>query len=417
MGSKQSRNSKTTAIISDSGAAIGIDLGTAYSCVAVYQNGKVDIIPNEHGNLTTPSYVAFTDNQRLIGDEAKNQAFMNPYNTIFHSKRLIGRKFHDSFVQSDMKHWPFKLINDNEKPKIEVTYKSETKLFTPEEIFSMILQKMKEIAESYLNQSVTSAVITVPASFNDFQRRSIKDAARIVDLNVLRLVDESTAAAIAYSIDKRNISVERNILVFDLGGGTFNVSILTLIDGLFEVQSTAGNEHLGGEDFDHRMVQYFVREFELKYSLDLTGNKYALCRLRTACEQAKRSLSSSCEVSIELESLHEGIDFYTKITRTRFNELNADLFDLLLEPVQNALRDAKMRKSQIHEILLVGGSTRIRKIQELLQDFFDGKQLVRSINPDEAVAHGAAIQAAILTRRHVSNTQRSTKGWMRSCIT
>jgi len=294
MDSSQSRGSKAAkttnlraATTSDLGAAIGIDLGTAYSCVAIFQNGKVEIIPNEQGYLSTPSYVAFTDNQRLIGDEAKNQAFMNPYNTIFHSKRIIGRKFLDSPVQFNMLHWPFKVIDDNGKPKIEVTYKTQTKLLTPVEISSMILIKMKEIAESYIGQTVTSAVITVPASFNDSQRQATKDAAVIAGLNVLRLINESTAAAIAYGLDKQNISVERNILVFDLGGGTFNVSIVSLNEGIFEVKSTGGDVHLGGEDYDSRMLQHFVQEFYSKNNKNLSENKRAIRRLRTACEHAK----------------------------------------------------------------------------------------------------------------------------------
>ena len=376
--------------------AIGIDLGTTYSCVGIFQHGKVEIIANDQGNRTTPSYVAFTDSERLIGDAAKNQVAMNPNNTVFDAKRLIGRKFEDATVQSDMKHWPFKVISDSGKPKIQVEYKNETKLFTPEEISSMVLTKMKEIAEAYLGKKVTEAVITVPAYFNDSQRQATKDAGVISGLNVLRIINEPTAAAIAYGLDKK-VSAERNVLIFDLGGGTFDVSILTIEEGIFEVKSTAGDTHLGGEDFDNRMVSHFVQEFKRKNGKDLSDNKRGLRRLRTACERAKRTLSSSSQASIEIDSLHEGIDFYSTITRARFEELNADLFRSTLEPVEKALRDAKMDKSQIHEIVLVGGSTRIPKVQKLLQDLFNGKELNKSINPDEAVAYGAAVQAAILT--------------------
>jgi len=376
--------------------AIGIDLGTTYSCVGIFQHGKVEIIANDQGNRTTPSYVAFTDSERLIGDAAKNQVAMNPNNTIFDAKRLIGRKFEDATVQADMKHWPFKVIQEGGKPKIQVEYKNETKTFTPEEISSMVLTKMREIAEAYLGKKITDAVITVPAYFNDSQRQATKDAGVIAGLNVLRIINEPTAAAIAYGLDKK-VTGERNILIFDLGGGTFDVSVLKIEEGIFEVKSTAGDTHLGGEDFDNRMVSHFVQEFKRKNNKDLSQNKRGLRRLRTACERAKRTLSSSSQASIEIDSLHEGIDFYSTITRARFEELNADLFRSTLEPVEKALRDAKMDKSHIHEIVLVGGSTRIPKVQKLLQDFFNGKELNKSINPDEAVAYGAAVQAAILT--------------------
>merc|ERR1712212_155686 len=377
--------------------AVGIDLGTTYSCVGVFQHGKVEIIANDQGNRTTPSYVAFTDTERLIGDPAKNQVAINPTNTIFDAKRLIGRKFDESTVQSDMKHWPFQVINVDTKPKLQVEYKNETKTFTPEEISSMVPTKMKETAEAYLGQDVKDAVVTVPAYFNDSQRQATKDAGVISGLNVLRIINEPTAAAIAYGLDKKKGASEQNVLIFDLGGGTFDVSILTIEDGIFEVKSTAGDTHLGGEDFDNRLVNHFVQEFKRKSKKDLSSNKRALRRLRTACERAKRTLSSSAQASIEIDSLFDGEDFYTSISRARFEEMNSDLFRGTLDPVEKSLNDAKLSKSDIHEIVLVGGSTRIPKIQKLLQDFFNGKELNKSINPDEAVAYGAAVQAAILT--------------------
>merc|ERR1711962_1223162 len=333
----------------------------------------------------------------LIGDPAKNQVAINPTNTIFDAKRLIGRKFDDSTVQADMKHWPFEVINSGTLPKLKVEYKNEEKTFTPEEISSMVLTKMKETAEAYLGHDVKDAVITVPAYFNDSQRQATKDAGIISGMNVLRIINEPTAAAIAYGLDKKKGAAECNVLIFDLGGGTFDVSILTIEEGFFEVKSTAGDTHLGGEDFDNRMVDHFVQEFKRKYKKDPQDNKRALRRLRTACERAKRTLSSSTQASIEIDSLYEGIDFYTSITRARFEELCSDLFKGTLEPVEKAMRDAKLDKSSIHDIVLVGGSTRIPKVQKLLQDFFNGKELNKSINPDEAVAYGAAVQAAILT--------------------
>merc|ERR1711994_1141599 len=377
--------------------AVGIDLGTTYSCGVTFQHGKVEIIANDQGNRTTPSYVAFTDTERLIGDAAKNQVAMTPNNTIFDAKRLVGRKFNDSTVQSDRKHWPFQVVDENGLPRLRVEHQSEEKTFTPEEISSMVLVKMKETAEAYLGTTVTEAVITVPAYFTDSQRQATKDAGVIAGLKVLRIINEPTAAAIAYGLDKKKGEGECNVLIFDLGGGTFDVSILSIDDGVFEVKSTAGDTHLGGEDFDNRMVDHFVNEFKRKHKKDLTGNKRALRRLRTACERAKRTLSASAQASIEIDSLFEGIDFYSSITRARFEELCSDLFRGTMDPVEKSLRDAKMDKSDIHEIVLVGGSTRIPKVQKLLQDFFSGKELNKSINPDEAVAYGAAVQAAILS--------------------
>merc|ERR1712022_49089 len=375
--------------------AVGIDLGTTYSCVGIWQNDRVEIIANDQGNRTTPSYVAFTDTERLIGDAAKNQCAMNPMNTVFDAKRLIGRKFDDPVVQSDCKHWPFKVVSDSNTPKIQGDYKGETKTFAPEEISSMVLIKMKEIAEAYVGKDVKNAVVTVPAYFNDSQRQATKDAGSIAGLNVLRIINEPTAAAIAYGLDKKGS--EKNVLIFDLGGGTFDVSLLTIEEGIFEVKATAGGTHLGGEDFDNRMVEYFSTEFKRKNRKDLSDNQRALRRLRTACERAKRTLSSSTQAHIEIDSLFEGVDFNSVITRARFEDLNMDYFRKCMEPVEKVLRDSKLSKSQVHEIVLVGGSTRIPKVQDMLSEFFNGKELNKSINPDEAVAYGATVQAAILS--------------------
>ena len=378
--------------------AIGIDLGTTYSCVGVWQNDRVEIIANDQGNRTTPSYVAFTENnERLIGDAAKNQTATNPQNTVFDAKRLIGRKFSDQQVQDDMKDWSYKVIpGPADKPMIEVEFNGETKQFAAEEISSMVLIKMKEVAESYLGKKVTDAVVTVPAYFNDSQRQATKDAATIAGLNCLRIINEPTAAAIAYGLDK-NKDDDTNVLIFDLGGGTFDVSLLNIEGGIFEVKATAGDTHLGGEDFDSRLLRHFSEEFKRKHKKDISVNPRALRRLRTACERAKRTLSSTTQTTIEIDSLYDGIDFYTTITRARFEELCMDLFRKCMEPVEKTIRDAKMDKMKIDEIVLVGGSTRIPKIQQMLSDFFNGKELNKSINPDEAVAFGATVQAAILT--------------------
>jgi L1 cell adhesion molecule like protein len=395
--------------------AIGIDLGTTYSCVGVWQNERVEIIANDQGNRTTPSYVAFTDAERLIGDAAKNQVSMNPENTIFDAKRLIGRKIDDASIQTDMKHWPFKVIaKDGGKPHVQVEFKGEQKTFSPEEISAMILIKMKEIAESYLGTEVTDAVVTVPAYFNDGQRQATKDAGAIAGLNVLRIINEPTAAAIAYGLDKKSTTdktskgsggKELNILIFDLGGGTFDVSLLTIDDGIFEVKATAGDTHLGGEDFDNRLVAWCLQEFKRKHKKDPSGNNRALRRLRTACERAKRTLSASAETTIEVDALFDGVDFATKITRAKFEELCMDLFRNTIDPVDRVIRDSKISKGSIDEIVLVGGSTRIPKVCALLSEYFNGKELNRSINPDEAVAYGAAVQAAILTGDQSKITQ------------
>ncbi|KAK4405065.1 Luminal-binding protein 5 [Sesamum angolense] len=379
----------------NSGTVIGIDLGTTYSCVGVYRNGKVEIIANDQGNRITPSWVAFTDTERLIGEAAKNQAALNPERTIFDVKRLIGRKFDDPEVQRDMKMLPYKVVDKDGKPYIQVKIRDgEIKVFSPEEISAMILQKMKETAESYLGKKIKSAVITVPAYFNDAQRQATKDAGTIAGLNVARIINEPTAAAIAYGLDKEG---DKNILVFDLGGGTFDVSVLSIDNGVFEVLATSGDTHLGGEDFDHRVMDYFVKLIKRKYGKDISKDKRALGKLRKECERAKRALSSQHQVRVEIESLFDGVDFSEPLTRARFEELNLDLFKKTMGPVKRALEDGNLKKSEIHEIVLVGGSTRIPKVQQLLKDFFDGKEPSKGVNPDEAVAVGAAIQGGVIS--------------------
>lgn len=376
--------------------AIGIDLGTTYSAVGVFKDNKVEIISNEQGNRTTPSYVAFTNDERLVGDAAKSQVSLNARNTVFDAKRLIGRKFNDSVVQSDIKHFPFRVVSSGSDQKclIKVEYKGEEKTFQPEEISSMILSKMKTIASDYLGEEVKSAVITVPAYFNDSQRQATKDAGAIAGLNVLRIINEPTAAAMAYGLDSKGRS--QNVLIFDCGGGTFDLSILNIDDGIFEVLSTSGNTHLGGEDFDNLLVQHFVKEFKRKHKQDISSNAKSMRRLRTVCERAKRTLSSSANASIEIDSLYEGIDFYTSLTRAKFENICGDLFKQCISPIDKLLVDAKLSKGDVDEIVLVGGSTRIPALQKMLSDYFGGKELNKSVNPDEAVAYGAAIQASIL---------------------
>ncbi|XP_021742552.1 mediator of RNA polymerase II transcription subunit 37a-like [Chenopodium quinoa] len=385
------------------GTVIGIDLGTTYSCVGVYKDGHVEIIANDQGNRITPSWVAFTDTERLIGEAAKNQASLNPDRTVFDVKRLIGRKFDDPEVQRDMKMLPYKVVNREGKPYIQVKLKDGVKVFSPEEISAMILQKMKETAESYLGKTVKHAVVTVPAYFNDAQRQATKDAGTIAGLNVARIINEPTAAAIAYGLDKKG--GEMNILVYDLGGGTFDVSTLTIDNGVFEVLSTSGDTHLGGEDFDHRIMDYFIKLIKKKHNKDISKDKKALGKLRRECERAKRALSSQHQVRVEIEALVDGVDFSEPLTRARFEELNMDLFKKTMSPVKKALQDAGLKKTDIKEIVLVGGSTRIPKIQQLLKDFFDGKEPNKGVNPDEAVAFGAAVQGGVLSGEGGEETQ------------
>jgi len=380
----------------DIGTVIGIDLGTTYSCVGVFKNGRVEIIANDQGNRITPSYVAFTDDgERLIGDAAKNQLTSNPENTVFDAKRLIGRMWSDSSVQKDAKLLPFKLESKNSKPHITVSTGSGKKTFAPEEISAMVLTKMKEVAEAYLGKKVTHAVVTVPAYFNDAQRQATKDAGTIAGLNVMRIINEPTAAAIAYGMDKQD--GEKNILVFDLGGGTFDVSLLVIDNGVFEVVATNGDTHLGGEDFDQRVMDYFIKLYKKKKGKDVKKDVRAVQKLRREVEKAKRALSSQHQTRIEIESFFDGEDFSETLTRARFEELNMDLFRGTLKPVQKVLDDGDMKKNEIDEIVLVGGSTRIPKVQSLVKEFFNGKEPSRGINPDEAVAYGAAVQGGVLS--------------------
>jgi L1 cell adhesion molecule like protein len=383
-------------VVAPEDVAIGIDLGTTYSCVGVWKGAGVEIISNDAGKRTMPSCVAYTDSERLVGDAAMNQAAMNPTNTVFDAKRLIGRLYDDPALKQDLEHWPFDVIhNDEFKPLIKVEFKGEEKILTPEEVSAAVLIKMKETAEVFLGHPVTKAVVTVPAYFNDSQRKATKDAGAIAGLDVLRIINEPTAAAIAYGLDKRKES--RNVLIFDLGGGTFDVSLLNIHDGIFSVIATAGNTHLGGEDFDNNMVAFMVEMIKKKYSKDISDSPRALRRLKTACERAKRTLSSALTADIEVDSLFDGQDFNTKMTRAKFEELNAALFQQCFEPVNQVMTDSKMKKDDVTDVVLVGGSTRIPKVQEMLQAYFNGKELNKSINPDEAVAYGAAVQAAILT--------------------
>jgi len=377
------------------GSVIGIDLGTTYSCVGVYKGGRVEIVANDQGNRITPSYVSFTDTERLIGDSAKNIATSNPERTVFDAKRLIGRKFTDKEVQRDMKMFPFKVIDKESKPCVEVEMSDGKKVFQAEEISAMVLTKMKTTAEEFLGKTVTHAVVTVPAYFNDAQRQATKDAGTIAGLNVARIINEPTAAAIAYGLDKKG--GEKNILVFDLGGGTFDVSVLTIDNGVFEVVSTNGDTHLGGEDFDQRIMEYFIKLIKRKYGKDISGDMKAMQKLRREAERAKRSLSNQHQVRVEIEALYDGVDFSEPLTRARFEELNNDLFRKTMGPVKKAMEDAGFKKDEIDEIVLVGGSTRIPKVQQLLKDFFDGKEPNKGVNPDEAVAYGAAVQGGILS--------------------
>ncbi len=401
-GDKKQKNTKEDVMID--GTCIGIDLGTTYSCVGVWQNGRVEICPNDQGNRITPSYVAWgNDGSRLLGDAAKNQAAGNPSNTIFDVKRLIGRKYRDTTVQRDVKLFPFEVVDKGGKPYVRANIKGQKKVMAPEEVSAMVLSKMKQTAEAFLGKEVKHAVITVPAYFNDAQRQATKDAGTIAGLNVARVINEPTAAAIAYGLDR--VGKEENILVFDLGGGTFDVTLLTIDNGVFEVRSTAGDTHLGGEDFDHRMMKYCIERFNKMNGVDISGDKRAVQRLRRACEGAKRALSSSTQVSVDVEALYQGNDFRLPISRAKFEELNSDLFKKTLEPVAQVLKDGGLSKSDIHEVVLVGGSTRIPKVQSLLSNFFGGKELNYGINPDEAVAYGASVQGGILSGAAAEHTK------------
>ncbi|WPK24722.1 hypothetical protein PUMCH_002006 [Australozyma saopauloensis] len=379
----------------DYGTVIGIDLGTTYSCVGVMKNGKVEILANDQGNRITPSYVAFTDEERLIGDAAKNQAPSNVNNTIFDIKRLIGLEYSDKVVKKEIKHMPYKITKKGNMPVVSVQVNGEDKTFTPEEISGMILGKMKSIAEEYLGKKVTHAVVTVPAYFNDAQRQATKNAGIIAGLNILRIVNEPTAAAIAYGLDKTE--GEHQIIVYDLGGGTFDVSLLSIEGGVFEVLATAGDTHLGGEDFDYQLVRHFAKVFKKKHGIDVASNPKAIAKLKREAEKAKRTLSSQISTRVEIDSFVDGIDFSEPISRAKFEELNIEAFKKTLKPVQRVLQDSGLKKTDVDDIVLVGGSTRIPKIQELIEEFFDGKKVSKGIHPDEAVAYGAAVQAGVLS--------------------
>ncbi|CAI0472116.1 unnamed protein product [Linum tenue] len=387
-----------------SGDVIGIDLGTTFSCVAVARDDKIEIIANDQGNRITPSFVAFSaaNSERLIGEGARNQAALNPRRTIFDAKRLIGKKFDDPEVQHDLKYLPYPVVNRDGKPYVEIEVKAggggggggEVRAFSPEEISAMILGKMKETAEAYLGKPVSGAVVTVPAYFNDAQRKATKDAGTIAGLNVLRIINEPTAGALAYGLSHRMGNKKRKILVYDLGGGTFDVSVLEIEDGVFEVLATGGDTHLGGGDFDQRIIEYFIKLIKRKHGKDVSGDGKALGKLRKECERAKRALSNQSQVTLEIDSFVQGADFSEPLTKARFEELNLDLFRKTLSVVKATLEDAKLEKSEIEEIVLVGGSTRIPRLREMLKEMFDGKEPSKGVNPDEAVAYGAAVLGA-----------------------
>ena len=381
--------------MSDEIPAIGIDLGTTYSCVGVWRNNKVEIIPNSDGGRTTPSVVGFTNTERLIGEAAKIY-IKNYKNTVYDSKRMIGRKYNDPEIQRDMKIWPFEVLPDpnSDRPMVKVEYLGETKTFLPEEISSMILQRLVSEANDYLGKTVKDAIITVPAYFNNNQRQATKIAGQIAGINVLRMINEPTAAAIAYGLDNKK-NDEQNILIFDLGGGTFDVSILNFEGSLLEVRSTRGDTHLGGEDFDDRLIHYCIDEFKNDTGNDISKNEKAKRRLKVACEKAKKNLSSAQETMIDIDALAEGEDFNIKINRPKFEDLCRDLFEKCIPPITDALKDADLNKEDINEIVMVGGSSRIPKVIEIVKAYFNGKEVNKSIHPDEAVAYGAAIQAAI----------------------
>lgn len=387
------------------GETIGIDLGTTYSCVGVWQNDKVEIIANDQGNRTTPSWVAFTETEKLVGESAKNQVNSNPQNTVFDVKRLMGHKFNDPDVQKEIKHFPYKVTSNGQNmPQINVEYRGETKMFSPQEISALILEKMKSTAEAYLGKEVKNAVITVPAYFNDAQRQATKDAGAICGLNVLRIINEPTAAAIAYGLDNQKDG-ERNIIIFDVGGGTLDVTLLAIDEGVFEVKATSGDSRLGGEDFDANMVTFFAEEFKRKHKQDIRDSKKAMMKLKKECERAKRTLSSSSQAFVEIDSLYDGIDFNSTISRARFEQINSPLFQKCLNCVETVMKDSKTSKANIDEIVLVGGTTRIPKLQQMLSDYFGGKKLCSSINPDEAVAYGATVQASLLAGKESSKLQ------------